>query len=734
MGRGPGRTVRAAALAAALLAVGPGAVQPQLVAPEVRRLEFVGNETFPDDSLARAIRTTRTECRSWVFWFPLPLCLLDIGFAQRRAELDEREIPRDVARLQIWYQRRGFRDATVQGAVLPTSERDVTVRFAIDEGRPVLAESIAFVGAADVEDEGLLDDLPVRPGDRWSILALDATRDTLVRRLRNGGYPHADVLRQTTFPADDPYVARVTFEIEPGVRARYGPIGVSGNRHLSASTVLRTLPFRTGDPYRLDQLAEGQARLFGLELVNSASITQELGSGRDSIVPLSVQVQEGDPYRVRAGGGWTTAECGNVEARWTSRNFLGGGRVLQLRGRLSNLLTREFRDLLCQQSGSGRFADLTWVTAADFAQPWIFSTRNRFNASLFAERQSVPDIFIREAVGVQLALVRAVGPRTPLTLSYRPELSSLDAAEVLLCTGLLVCTSEDIDVLTSAQRLAPIGLNLTRDHSNSLLNPTAGYRLIVDLEHASDWTGSEFRYDRAAVEGTWYSELTRSTVLAARVRGGWVGSSGGSGPTGITPPQKRFYAGGANSVRGFAQSRLGPRVLVVDPVPLLDSLGAGCAPAQVIDLSCDATGAEASFRSRATGGTRVLEGNVEVRFALGREFEWVAFTDAGQVWGSDQRVAYEDLELTPGLGLRWLSPVGPIRVDLGYNFGRTERLSVVTTQIAPWDGADPADRLVVDETTIDFMRTNELAVLASKVLYGETESRFQLHISIGQAF
>jgi hypothetical protein len=151
-------------------------------------------------------------------------------------------------------------------------------------------------------------------------------------------------------------------------------------------------------------------------------------------------------------------------------------------------LTHQFRDLLCPDGGRGEFGDLTWVVGADFSQPWIFSTRNSFNSSLFAERQSLPDIFIRKAIGLQLALVRAVGPRTPLTLAYRPELSSLDAAEVLLCTGLLVCTREDIGVLTSAQRLAPVGLNLTRDLSNSLLNPTAGYRLIVDLEHASGWT------------------------------------------------------------------------------------------------------------------------------------------------------------------------------------------------------------------------------------------------------
>jgi len=751
----------------------PGSAAAQGIQPEVRSVQFDGNVTFPDDSLKRAIVTTATECRSTLL---LPLCAM-FGWAQRRSYLRERDVTLDEQRLERWYQIRGYREVNVetQTTVIPrippspdgrivlrytTSGRPperervfddpaeigelAFVDFTITEGRPILADSIGYVTPDGFDPGDLLRDLPIEPGDRWSTLALDATRDTLVHRLRNRGYPYADVLRQTVLPQGEQYHAHVTFEIDPGPSAHYGAIRVEGLDNLDESTVLRTLPFRTGDPYRVDQLFEGQARLFGLEIVRNAQVVEDTLVMRrdatpDSVIPLFVQVNESDLYRLRAGAGWSTTECFNTEARGASRNLFGGGRVFQLRGRLANIAAP------CgAQSGTGDFAKLTWLASVDFTQPWIFSTRNSFTASLFGERQSLTDIFIRRAFGLQLALVRAIGPRTPLTLSYRPELSTLTAAEELLCSGLLICTKEDISILTGARRLAPVGLNLTRDLSNSALNPTEGYRLVADLEHAAPWTGSEFRYNRAVAEGTWYSRVTGISVLATRLRAGWVGwgdFAAGQATSNLIPPQKRFYAGGANSVRGFAQSRLGPRLLAVDnPADLLrpnSKTGVGeCAPDDIINQTCDASGLTGIFDPRPTGGTRVIEGNLELRFALGREFEVVTFGDFGQVWGQEQTFSLADLEFTPGVGLRYLSPVGPIRLDVGYNFRGSERLPVVTKQIAPYAGAcDPNvdDCIVSGNVEFPYVTTGDLAVLPS-ISYGAGQRRFQLHLSIGQAF
>lgn len=743
-----GSTLRATVLAAfvwMLLAAGstasPAAGQ-QVGSTEITQVRFLGNEAFPQDSLQRAIATRPTDCKSV---FLKPFCWFDLDFAVERRELRPREVPRDRIRLEIWYRQRGFREAVVDTATTVREDEGAVLTFSIDEGRPVIVRSIDFsgVGSDPANDLGpdVVEELPLEEGDPLNVLRLDATRDLILLRLRNRGYAHAEVYRQSLIPTESPYEAEVTFEVDPGTRATYGAISVTGTRTLDEASVIRTLQFRQGDYYRVDQLLDAQGRLFGMEIVRSAQVSADLESEPDSIVPLQVTIQEANAYRVRSGVGWTSAECLNAESSWTSRNFFGGGRVLRVRGRVSNVLTRQFGDVLCGVSQrTEEYEDLTWLATVDFAQPWIFSTRNSFGASVFAERQSLPDIFIRQAIGLQLALTRSLGAATPLTLSYRPERSQLEAAEVLFCTGFLVCTPGDVSILAGANILAPVGLSFTRDRSNDLLNATRGYRLTIDLEHAAGWTASEFRYDRVSVEGTTYG-FVGNAVVAARLRGGWVGSGGfdrllrDGGGAEIVHPQKRFYAGGASSVRGFGQGRLGPRVLTVaSPDVLLDE---GCTPAQLMDLSCDASNvAENRFVPRPTGGTRVLEGNLELRFRLGRSFEAVTFGDFGQVWPASGEVSLSELEFSPGVGLRYLSPLGPIRFDLGYRFRGADDLPVITSSVRE---ADPGECEVESSRCFGFdgvfyVSSGELGILSSPVRYAASGRGFQLHFSIGQAF
>jgi outer membrane protein assembly factor BamA len=741
----PAARMSALAGVCAFILVGtPTTAHAQLRGLEIESVRFEGNEVFPDDSLARAIVTQETDCRNWLF---LPFCWVGSDFALRRGQLRDRELPRDQARLIIWYQRRGFRDVRVDTAVVVRDDPTAEVLFRVAEGAPVIADSISFVGAEELGIEGLLDDLPMVEGDRLSTLALDETSDLVTRRLRNEGYAHASVFRRTLRPMDDAYNAEVTFEIVPGPTTTYGAINVNGLENLSFGTVRRALQFSSGERYRLDDVSEARGRLYGLDMIQSASVIPDTLSV-DSVVDVDVIIQEGDVYRVRTGIGWSTAECMSLETRWASRNFLGGGRLLQVRGRVGNLLASQFRDVFCPQSGEGKWGEVTWSASVDLVQPWIFSTRNELTGSVFAERQSLPDIFVRSAVGAQLSISRAVSSQTRLTVFYRPELSELDADDVLFCTGMLVCAPSDIVALEAANRLAPVGMNVARDGSDDLLNPRRGSRLTLDIEHAARWTASEFRYDRIVGEAIRYTPFGERALIATRVRAGWVGSGGFEGlvlsnsTRGVVHPQKRFYAGGANSVRGFGQGQLGSRVVdarIEDLLSARDSVQdgwSGCTPTEARNLKCEIpSSAVGRFEIRPTGGTRVFEMNAEVRVPLGASFEGAVFADAGQSWGQGQQIHPSDLEFSPGMGVRFPSPVGPIRVDVAYSFREGEQLRAVTSQIS--DDLTLGTRLKVDGAEIDWVSTGDLVFLLSSVPVDpwlRFWSRLQLHVSIGQAF
>ena len=752
--------MRAATLSVLLILVAPagafsgmGALMAQNSAVELSHIEFRGNLAFPEDSLSRAIFNRETRCRSFVL---APFCIFGAGFSIDDQTLNPRELPRDILRLRTYYSSRGFKEAQVDTVVTRPVDDGVSILFQIDEGRPVRVATLEVLGIDGLEELDLAVDLPIQEGDLLSSIDLDAARDTLIQRLQNRGYPRADVMRTSLVPADTPYQARVTFEVDAGPHAVFGPVTLVGNDKLSDGVVRRMLPFREGQEYSQARRLEAQRNLYSIEMVQHAAIDEALdpaGSLPDSVVPLQVTVTEGTVHRVRTGTGWSTSDCVNAEGRWTSRNFFGGARRLQLRARLSNLMAEQLQDEICQQAGVGEFGGVNWLVSADFSQPWIFNQRFALGVSLFNERQSLQDVYVRQAVGVDLSLSRTVGPYTSISFAYRPQLTQLEAAEVFFCTTFLVCTPEDISALQDPNWLAPLAFNFVRDRANSLLNPTRGYQVLFNVEHASAITGSNFHYNRLFGGVTRYMELGRGQVLAARVQGGWIGAGSFAlfgGGVDIIHPQKRFYSGGANSVRGFAQNQQGPRVLTVDVTPLLsdvsETVGPSCVPAEVMDLTCDANPLDdpAFGTPRPTGGRVLLEGGLEYRVPMGPRVEAAVFADFGRVWAEEESADASSFEVAPGFGIRYLSPIGPIRVDVGYRFRGIEDLRVVTSQIRPFDPTMDSDEDKIIRFVngaperLDFVLVDELAVLGPEVAYGPDPgfslSRFQLHLSIGQAF
>ena len=728
-----------------ILLVAPAPLLAQAPSVEVLSIEFLGNEAFPEDSLARTIVNRETRCRSF------SVLGLFCPFGAQHEVLNERELSRDIVRLTNFYNIRGYREARIDTLITRPSEDDVELSFQIDEGSPVRIASLTVEGADVFEEFDPTAELPVQVDGLLNAIDLAATRDTLIQRFRNRGYPRADVSRSWSLPTENPHQADVTFEVETGPYSVFGPITLTGNEELDDEVIRQFLPFEEGQEYSEVRTLEAQRNLFSIEMIQRASIVEAVdpaGVVPDSVVPLQVQITESEIHNVRFGGGWSTLECVNAEGRWTSRNFYGGARRLQLRGRMSNLAADQLEESVCSQAGINEFGGLNWLLAAEFSQPLIRRSV-ALGLNLFWERQSVQDVFVREAVGVDISLFQAVSANTSLTFAYRPELTKLEAAAVFFCTSVQVCTPEDIASLQEPNWLAPVSVNFVHSNTNSVLNPTRGYQVVLNFEHSSALTGSDFQYNRALGEATAYVATRRGQVVAARVRAGWVRAGTFTfllGPA-VVHPEKRFFSGGANSVRGFAQNQLGPRVLTVDPSPLLigETGTVPCTPAEVMNLTCNANPLpDGTFGTpRPTGGDLVLEGGLEYRISLGRSLEAAIFTDFGRIWTEPGSGKVSPLEISPGVGVRYLSPAGPIRVDVGYRFRGIEPLQVVTTQIRRFEADDdPADKISGmvgnQEETIEYVATDDLAVFDPRVFYGPRSgfsfSRFQIHLSIGQAF
>ena len=723
--------------------------------PEVTSLTFGGNASFSEGELAASIRARQTECRSLLL---RPFCWVGAAFAIDRSYLLPGTVRDDHARLHLFYRQRGFRAVRVDTLVTRSAAGTAAVHFELEEGEPHRITAFSLRGTGELGEPALGEDLPVEAGDPLDLVALEMVRDTLARRLRNRGYAHAQVLRSIFVPAGT-LDAEVEFDVFPGPVTRFGPIEVVGNEEVDDGVILRMLPFGEGGLYRRDLLLDAQRNIYNLEIVLDAAISEDLASEPDSIVPLLVQVNEADRRRVRAGGGWNREDCLSAEASWSNRNYLGGARELTFRGRLLNLLAGPLGESVCQGVGRGVYGELDWVVSAEFTQPFVFTPRNSLSASVYAERQSLRNVFVREAFGVNLALTRLVGRETPLTLSVEPEIASLDAAEVFFCASFFVCDPLDIDLLQSTNRIVPFGLTLLRDRTGAFLSPASGYRALIDLESAPRWAGSDFTYHRIVADVSAYLGLGRDVVVAARLRGGRLqagtfhglsGAHAGSGRR-IAHPEMRFYAGGSNSVRGYAQNELGARVVSVPVDRLLlpqDTASAPvCAPGEVVALSCSAAFlAETAFLARPTGGTRLVEGSLELRFPLwGSVLGGAAFLDFGRVWDPTGAAAPPAFEYTPGGGLRYDTPIGPVRVDVGYRGRLVRDVPVVTSQIRPFDparGDVAGDRIGADAAGaigLDWVEADDLALLEPTIRFrggsGVAWWRgLQLHFSIGQAF
>ncbi len=679
------RRVFLAALLLLLPVALPGVLRAQDIACdpgdlEVRAVTFNGNEHFRSAELASVIVTSASSFARRHLGLPI---------GARRC-LDTLELSRDAVRIRLFYRLRGYYKTAVKTSVSPAGTGAVAVGFGIIEGPPVMIDTLVVTGLDSVCNSGkLLKELDhFRHNHIFTKIELQAVVDSVREQLHDNGYPYAaaplassDVNPATdraqlgyqffeqfrgqprAIPSRQARVGRIEYEVAPG----------GDSAKIDTSTVRRLLSFKVGDVFRSKDLVRSERDLYQLETYRHVDVALAPDSVQpnDSSLTVLVRLNESKMNSLGLGAGWATLDCIRTQARFADRDFLGGARRLELNGRLSHLA-------LCPQnvrddSISNR---LNYYASGTVRLRGLIGPRTLPSFTLFSERTSEYRAYVRETIiGGAAEISRDLQPRDlrpglPITLSYRVEYGRTTASPAVFCQLFNRCAIADIERLQQNGSLHVFGVSMLRDRTDQILDPSSGNQLHLELRSGSTSldTANGTRFSRVLTEGSVYKTVGSSTFAARIQLAAVLNGFTTQGATAYVPPEERLYAGGPNSVRGYNQNLLGPVVYIVDTFAVSSAVVDGN-PTQLFR-------ADSSVNSRVrqyspTGGNTLIVANLEWRIRLpsfGGRVQLATFVDAGQVWNRPQQsFTFSDLRVTPGMGVRVRSPIGPLRVDVAYN-------------------------------------------------------------------
>jgi outer membrane protein insertion porin family len=401
--------------------------------------------------------------------------------------------------------------------------------------------------------------------------------------------------------------AAILFAVSGGERTTIGKTIITGNRSTRYEVIKRELQSGEGGAYSFRTLAQERQRLYKLGLFTDVEI-----EARDTgkfVNDLLVRVREGNAGFVEFGFGYAEYEQFRGYAEVGYRNLWGLNRQGMLRTELSSL---EQRIIL------------------QYYEPWAFGRRLPFRA-LFTHEN-------RKEITIPGRQVRYRLDRYSLSAGVERTLSHTLKTELYYDFSLVSTTDVQPDVVLSKEDVGTLAISSIRtslvyDTRDNPFDPARGVLAGLTLKAASPLLFSETNFVKITIHGSLFHQLHRRIILALSARGGLAF---GFGATNELPIVERFFLGGRSSVRGYEQDGLGPK----------------------------------GQDGNSQGGNAFAMGSIELRANLGKGFGLVPFFDFGNVWAGARDFSASDIRFTTGLGLRYATPVGPLRVDYGYKLNK----------------------------------------------------------------
>jgi outer membrane protein assembly complex protein YaeT len=591
-------------------------------------VKFSGNQHVSDKQLAGVI-TTEVQGGFRSFFSNL----------FRRGGVTREQLGVDRDAIESHYRLNGFSEAQVGAPVVTTDAASGTmaVEYPIVEGPQTIVTAVHIEGNEQVRARDL-PDLELRSGKPLNPQLLHA--DILALQNFYADRGNAEVLitiRPEVSP--DKRSATVTYVIAEGPRIMFGDIIVRGNTYTRSNVVIREADLKPGEPFSYTSVLEAQRNLYRLGIFQRAEVQPEQAGTATDRRNIVLQVEEGKDFTLSGSMGGTKQRGQKwsliATASVANRNLFGTGRYIGL-------------DLIRSTGGERSEAFLT------YREPFVGPYNVPLTFTLFNSTEQRPGAILQQR-GASLEAAKIFRQQTRWSIRYEYRNSACKSGETCVLAAEALIPGVDRNI--SNKRISDITPTFFWDHRDDPIDPHRGFFTSASLQYAFPVLQAHTHFLKEYAQVSYYLPLTDRTVFAVSTRLGLIQGIRSTGTAecvqneSCIPLTERFTGGGESSHRAYTLDLLGD--LCDDPTR------PGCKPT-LIRLGANGQGDIAPI-----GGKGLFITNLEYRFPIFASVGGALFTDIGNVF-ADSTIHFGDLRYGVGTGIRYLSPVGPLRFDIGY--------------------------------------------------------------------
>ncbi|MBC8134020.1 MAG: BamA/TamA family outer membrane protein [Deltaproteobacteria bacterium] len=673
--------------------------------PVIRHLRLEGPDQVSKGTIKKRIATAAT---GW--WWP---------FATKQY-FDPVTWQSDLRRIERVYEAHGFYQAEIVSDEVKAVEGGVDLKAVVSEGKPTRVESFEVKGLESLngaERDLVLEDLGLSKGSVFLEGRWEAAKEHIKERLRDLGFAEVELNARAlvdvkTQKASLLMVARL------GQRYRFGDIDIRLGPHGRLAPVWVweqvRLAIPEGETFSDEALMEAQRRVFGMGLFAMAKVTAGTPDQSTARMPIVVEAREAPFRMLRTGAGVRIDQIRN-EARlileWSHRNFFGGMRKLTVRTEAGWAFIPNTYAVVRNQIASGPLRNGPIARLGlQFEQPRFLGRPSFTERTTLDLEKSLEQSY--DALGGRVGTGVAWQPRSSLTIfpSYNIQAYWLNGPATASATAApltLGCANQNqgnncFILLSYLEQM------ITWDRRDAPLEARNGFFASLSLQEGGGPLRGDFTYLRVLPDVRGYISFGDHDQLtfASRLRVGELLPTSGRQSAVVT----RFFGGGGVSMRGFSDRRLSPLLLAP-------------APGQV------QAGADPIMLTLPIGGDGMIDGSFEARYQLTERLVLAAFVDYGQV--TQGRIGPDDVTTllwAVGLGLRYRTPIGPIRLD----FARRLRRGRPPPLLSVESGSVTSVPYWVDDSCFGFGGSDpDPAMMLSTAV---KDNLCVFHIAIGEAF